>query len=64
MRIFTAACTCSVCGEEGMARPGEASWEEGAMAHNDPNVCRAVLDRRRREIEERERALNTTRGDT
>lgn len=56
MKVYTIACVCDVCGEEGVARPSEASWF-GGMVHRNPDVCRAVLERRRREVEKRERAL-------
>lgn len=52
---FKGGAICCVCGEPGDASPRTA-WSANA-AHVDPAVCRMNLDRKRRELEKREAAL-------
>lgn len=53
MRLHWFPATCAVCGGDGVttARDVGASWSERGVVHTDPGICRAILDRKRREIE-------------
>ncbi len=48
---------CSVCGGDGAATVGDAAdeWLGAKLAHNDPEVCRIELSRRRREMDREEK---------
>lgn len=58
MRIFTERCTCDVCGGPGLARPDHVwgSWF-GGLRHNDPAVCAEYLEKRRKRLDKREKAV-------
>jgi hypothetical protein len=48
--------TCHVCGEDGVGtfQTAAAAWDSRSrIAHRNPEVCRDVLERKRRELESR-----------
>jgi hypothetical protein len=62
MRHMTYPSTCSVCGGEGVTdrRNAGKDWIVGhTMRHTNPQICADNLARKKRELDEREVALNT-----
>ena len=60
MNPYFMTATCDVCGCEGAATPktSAANWIVGNfVSHTDPRVCADNLKRKKRELDERERAL-------
>jgi hypothetical protein len=54
-------CVCDVCGGPGMStlETSAASWLGGETRHTDPRVCATYLAQRKRQLDEREKALTT-----
>ena len=51
--------TCSVCGGTGVSTGHDmaAEWLGQKLAHNDPEVCRRILEQRKEKLDEREAEL-------
>lgn len=54
--------TCDVCGGAGLGRAKDlgATWDSNArIRHSDPRTCAAILAKRKKELDEREKNLST-----
>lgn len=60
MNPYTFPVTCDICGGEGVGnvRTAAAAWDaRSEIRHTDPAVCAMYLERRKRELDEREKNL-------